>query len=72
MEPTGQEEERQTENHLEKKKNHRTGDERRKKGCRGDIWSGVPKTGKDGRTSFFVINLLAWPIFLWELKGNTN
>ena len=62
MEPTGQEEERQTENHLEK--NHRTGDEERR--------AVVATSGAEGPGPERMEEIRRWPMFPWEFKGLTN
>ena len=59
LEPTGQEEERQTENHLEK--NHRAGDEEGR--------AVLATTGTEGPRPERMEGLRRWPMFLWELKG---
>ena len=59
MEPTGQEEERQTENHLEK--NHRTGDEERR--------ADVATSGAEGPRPERMEELRRWPMFLGESKS---
>ena len=59
LEPTGQEEEGQTENHLEK--NHRTGNEERR--------AVLASTGAEGPRQERMEGFCRWPMFLWELKG---
>lgn len=59
MEPEGQEEERLTENHLEK--NHRPGDEGRR--------AVMATTGAEGPRPERMEELHRWPMFLRELKG---
>lgn len=62
MEPTGQEEERQTENHLEK--NHRTGDKEER--------ADVATSREEGVSPERMEELRRWPMFLWEFKDLTN